>query len=449
MRRRIALVVPAFPKTSETFIVNKVLGLLELGWDVHVVCGRSDPAEWERFSQLPRTAEMRRRVHVGWPHRPSWRAAALAPVAAASCLGAAPARTLRFVGRGSRRYGAGGTLRRLYVEADLVSLAPEIVHFEFGALAPARMYLRDLLGCRIVVSFRGYDLNFVGLDRPGHYDPVWDTADGLHFLGEDLRRRGLRRGCPPERLHALIPPAIDAAFFRPEPREWTAPSEARPLRILSVGRLEWKKGYENALLAVRSLRGEGLPFQYRIAGDGDYLGAIAFARYRLKLEDTVHLLGGLARDEIRREMQNADVLLHAATSEGFCNAVIEAQAMELPVVCTDADGLSENVADGETGFVVPRRNNLALTAKLSALARDPELRRRMGEAGRRRVLAHFQLADQVAAFDRFYRAVLDAPASLRAADARGNAARADEDATLASLVEEHRPAIQAAGGDEP
>jgi hypothetical protein len=73
----------------------------------------------------------------------------------------------------------------------------------------------------------------------------------------------------------------------------------------------------------------------------------------------------------------------------------------------------------------------------------------MGEAGRRRVLAHFQLADQVAAFDRFYRAVLDAPASLRAADARGNAARADEDATLASLVEEHRPAIQAAGGDEP
>jgi colanic acid/amylovoran biosynthesis glycosyltransferase len=329
-----------------------------------------------------------------------------------------------------------------------VALAPDIVHFEFGALAPTRMYLRDLLGCRVVVSFRGYDLNFVGLDRPGHYDSVWATADGLHFLGEDLRRRGLRRGCPPDRLYALIPPAIDADYFRPEPREPAPISEARPLRVLSVGRLEWKKGYENALLAVRSLRGEGVPVEYRIAGDGDYLGAIAFARYRLKLEDSVHLLGSQSREEIRREMQSADVLLHAAVSEGFCNAVIEAQAMELPVVCTDADGLPENVADGETGFVVSRRSPLALTARLSQLAKDSELRRRMGEAGRRRVLAHFLLADQISRFDRFYRAVLDAPSSLRAADARFGSVRTDEGSSLAAIVEGPQPAVHAVGGAE-
>jgi len=100
-------------------------------------------------------------------------------------------------------------VKRLYLESDLIRLAPDIVHFEFGALAPGRMYLRQLLGCRVVVSFRGYDLNFVGLDHPGHYNPVWETADGFHFLGRDLRRRALRRGCPPDRLHALIPPAID------------------------------------------------------------------------------------------------------------------------------------------------------------------------------------------------------------------------------------------------
>jgi colanic acid/amylovoran biosynthesis glycosyltransferase len=106
-------------------------------------------------------------------------------------------------------------------------------------------------------------------------------------------------------------------------------------------------------------------------------------------------------------MRDADVLLHAAVSEGFCNAVMEAQAMELPVVCTDAGGLPENVADGESGFVVPRRDPAALSAKLEELARDFELRRRMGKAGRRRVLEKFQLSDQLDRFERLYEQVLE------------------------------------------
>jgi colanic acid/amylovoran biosynthesis glycosyltransferase len=80
--------------------------------------------------------------------------------------------------------------------------------------------------------------------------------------------------------------------------------------------------------------------------------------------------------------------------------------MELPVVCSDADGLSENVADGQTGFVVPRRDARALADKLAVLADDPDLRRRLGEAGRQRVLTRFQRSDQIAALDHFYRSVL-------------------------------------------
>ena len=102
----------------------------------------------------------------------------------------------------------------------------------------------------------------------------------------------------------------------------------------------------------------------------------------------------------------ADVFLHAAVSEGFCNAVIEAQAMKLPVVCTDADGLPENVCEGETGFVVPRRDPEAMALGLSRLAADPSLRERMGRAGRRRVEKHFRIEDQIVAFDRAYARLL-------------------------------------------
>jgi len=133
---------------------------------------------------------------------------------------------------------------------------------------------------------------------------------------------------------------------------------------------------------------------------------VVFARHQLDLEGTAELLRAQPRREVKAQMAWADVFLHAAVSEGFCNVVIEAQAMRLPVVCSDAGGLPENVADGETGFVVPRRDPQALAGKLALLAGDPDLRLRMGLAGRERVLRCFRLEDQLAAFERFYRELL-------------------------------------------
>jgi colanic acid/amylovoran biosynthesis glycosyltransferase len=273
------------------------------------------------------------------------------------------------------------------------------------------MYLKELLGCRVVVSFRGYDLNFVGLENHGYYDPVWNGADALHLLGADLWQRALRRGCPAGKLHALIPPAIDPQYFEPKNRENTdrAGEAERPLRILSVGRLEWKKGYEYALQAIRLILDQGKLCEYRIVGNGTYLEPVAFARHQLGLDQVVHFAGEMKRDAVKEQMLWADVFLHPAVSEGFCNAVLEAQAMALPVVCTNADGLPENVSDGKTGFVVGRRDPRALAVALARLAQDPELRCEMGRAGRARVLGLFQLSDQIEAFDRLYRETMHRP----------------------------------------
>ena len=203
----------------------------------------------------------------------------------------------------------------------------------------------------------------------------------------------------------LIPPAIDAHFFRPEGGPRPAGSD-RPLQILSVGRLEWKKGYEHALVAIRELVDRGVLCEYRIVGDGAMLGELGFARHQLNLEGVVTFLGEGDRELVRSEMGRADVFLQASVSEGFCNAVLEAQAMELPVVCTDADGLRENVDDGVTGLVVPRRSTTAMADAIATLAADPERRRHMGEAGRRRVATRFRIEDQIVAFDALYRSIL-------------------------------------------
>ncbi|MEI8039974.1 MAG: glycosyltransferase family 4 protein [Verrucomicrobiota bacterium] len=296
-------------------------------------------------------------------------------------------------------------LRRLYLDAALVALRPDLVHFEFGALAVDRMHLKELLGCKVVVSFRGYDMNLSGVEKRDYFQEIWAQADALHLLGEGLWKRAQERGCPSEKAHVLIPPAIDADSFAPDNGGSRTSVLDRPLRILSVGRLRWEKGHEYGIQALGLLQCRGVRCALQIVGDGPALEALAFVRHQLGQTEHVQFAGALPATRVREAMGGADVFLHPSVSEGFCNAVLEAQAMGLPVVCSDAGGLPENVVDGETGFVVPRRDANALAERLQRLALSPSLRAQMGEAGRRRVRSRFRIQDQITDFEKLYRSV--------------------------------------------
>jgi len=401
--KSLALVVPVFPRISETFIVSKFLGLLERGWDVHIVAQKFDTQVWAAYPQLQKKPSAKRRVHSTWPHQPIGLAAMLFLPGLLFSLFTAPCRTFRYFRRGWGRFG-WGILRQFYLDLPLIRLGPDIVHFEFGSLAVGRTHLKDLLDVKLSVSFRGYDLNYLGLDQPDFYGQVWNSLDGAHFLGEDLWQRAQMRGAPLALPHALIPPAIEIGAFPPAPPTAIGKlgTQGRPLRILSVGRLHWKKGYEYALQAVKTLIDQGIHCKFRIIGDGDRQAALFFARHQLGLTGVVDFLGGLPHNQVIEHLNWADVFLHAAVSEGFCNAVLEAQAVGLPVVCSDADGLRENIADGVTGFAVSRRDPHAMAEKLRLLAADGRLRQRMGQAGRMRAEGHFRLEQQMDAFEKFY-----------------------------------------------
>jgi colanic acid/amylovoran biosynthesis glycosyltransferase len=398
--RRVVLIADEFPAVSQTFIAQRFERLLARGWDIHVVCDGSTTQAWSFF---PGLKGFRSRVHARRPNAPTLLGLAFVPLVLVHLLVRAPLRALLYVLRGWRSLG-WRVLRRLYRDEWLVVLKPDVVHFTFGSFAVGSEYLGDVLGCALVVSFQGADLNYAGLERePGFYSGVWQSAHGLHFLGEDLLRRAVRRGYAPDERASVIVPGVDLSAFRPSRR---VHEPGRPLRILSVGRLHWKKGYEYAFQAIRQLLDRGVDLRYRIIGDGAHREAVLYARADLGLVDVVELLGARTSGEVREEMQRADVFLHAATSEGFCYAVVEAQAMELPVVTSDADGLSENVADGETGFVVPRRDPRALAEALARLAADPELRERMGRSGRKRVLELFEVDREIEEFERLYLAAV-------------------------------------------
>lgn len=399
---KVLLVVPRFPQLSETFIVNKFVGLLERGCDVHVLSGHTTPAEWNRFPQLQQHPQLRKRVHTNWPLRPRWLVSCLLPLLLVRCFLRRPTITCRYLRRGWSVFGAN-VLRKFYLDVEIIFSFPDLIHFEFGTSAVGRMYLGDLLGAKVVTSFRGHDLNFVGLDDPHYFDELWDRVDGVHCLGADLLKRAHLRGCPRNILTTIIPPAINIGLFNVPARvPLKVGIRERPLRLLSVARLYWTKGYEHALQAIELIRMRGMTVEYRIIGAGEYADAIAFCRYQLGLEDTVSLLGAMSPDDVRKQMEWADIFVHPSVSEGFCNAVIEAQSMRLPVVCTDADGLAENVLTGVSGYVVPRRDPKAMADKIYNLARDAALRKRMGNAGRQRVESRFNLPKQIEAFQEFY-----------------------------------------------
>ena len=404
---RVVLVVPGFPKGSETFIFNKAVGLVGRGWDVRIACAASVAAEWANYPAAE--AELvRARVEVGAPHRPLRAALAVGPRVVARSVLSAPRESARYIWRGWRRFGLG-VVKRFYGDCHIVAARPDILHFEFGSLAAERMYLRDLIGCRVSVSFRGYDLEYVGLDQPGFYDEVWRQADAFHFLGHALVELAHQRGAPASIRPTLISPAIDTDRFAPPDREPVpAGTPERPLRLLTVGRLHWKKGYEYGLDAVRVLVERGVTVEYRIVGDGDYWEAVHFWRHQNGLDADVEVLGSVRHKAVVDQMTWADLLVHPAVTEAFGNAVIEAQAMALAVVCTDAGGLPENVEAGVTGLVVPRRDPDALADAIESLAKDADRRIAMGRAGRRRVLEHFGLDEQLDAIEAFYRTAVGA-----------------------------------------
>ena len=370
---RVLLVCNQFPKFSESFIVRKFLGLLARGWDVDVACNRSEDAQWSLFDAILPRDEFESHVHL--------------------------------VGDFAQTVG---------------ELQPDVAHFEFGHLARGRLDAPGLERSRVVASLRGNDINALGLDDSDYYQELWTGIDALHVLSYTLLVRARQRGCPPSLPHITIPPAVDPLRFDGKGRrhQGVAGTRRRPLRILSVGRLHWMKGYANALHAVALLEARGVHCEHRIAGGHDYGEALIetlFSIHDQRLADVVSLLGPVSQDVVVEQMRWADVFLHAALSEGFCNAALEAQAMALPVVCTET--LAENVVDGRTGLVAPLRDPQELADRLETLARDPALRQRLGASGRQRASTSFQLEDQIERFSGWYRDLLalgDEEATMRA-----------------------------------
>jgi len=381
---RLLAVVNEFPTASETFIVNKVVALRKAGVDVTVLAHRQP------------SGDAHVRLASGWRH----------PLALGGRILAHPTHAVFALRRALRHYGMSARAARAFAQA-LGLMGFPLVHFEFSGIAVAYQDALPLLpqGTRIVISCRGSAEHITPLidpERPRRLRDVLDAADAVHCVTDDLATtlRGL--GARPRRVF-VNRPAIDVERFR---RREAAPSSEGPPLILSVGRLHWNKSYEYALLALRSLAQDGVSFHYQVVGDGAEREKLTFMVHDLGLHDSVELVGSETSDQVRHRMEHASVFLLTSTREGVSNSVLEAMAMELPVVCTRVGGMGEVIRDQQNGLLVAPYDAEAIARALRTLLADGDERQRLGRAARATVETEFSLARQRDVFLREYRFLL-------------------------------------------
>ena len=217
----------------------------------------------------------------------------------------------------------------------------------------------------------------------------------------EVVRRG--RFVAPERLR-LIGNGIDLRRFRPVPRE---PDPSGAVTLLCTARLEPVKNHPMLFEAVRRVIESGRQARLWLVGDGDLRQDYQVRCAAIGIAGAVEFLG--YRNDIEAVLAQTDVAVLTSVKEGIPRAMLEAMAMKIPVVATRVVGTEETVADGETGFLVPLDDVEAFADRLCRLIDDPELRRRMGEAGRAWVEAHFDEDVIVEDLARTYRHLLSSP----------------------------------------
>lgn len=209
-----------------------------------------------------------------------------------------------------------------------------------------------------------------------------------------------------EHLRSVYGPAaacVHTIYNGLDLREFTyASPQQRPARIVAVGRLVEKKGFEILVEACALLARRGRATACDIIGSGPLEPDLRAAIDRLELNGTVRLLGPRPQHALAEHVQGSAVLAAPCLVAGDGNAdglptvLLEAMAFGTPCVASDVTGIPEVVRDAETGLLVPQRDPVALAGAIERLLDDPSLRVRLAANARRLVEEEFDIGRNAA-----------------------------------------------------
>lgn len=198
---------------------------------------------------------------------------------------------------------------------------------------------------------------------------------------------------------------IDSHITLPLPAKLPPNKTIREAGVVgTVGQLTERKGIMHLLHAVARLKADGISVTCIIVGEGPQRANLEITATQLGLQDRVFFVG--FHPAPLSWIQIMDVCVLCSSKEGLPRFVLEAMLAGKPVVGSDVVGTRELVVHGETGLLYTYGNVTALTGSLRDLLSNDELRRNMGEAGRKRVAEHYSIETYVAGVMRVFAEVL-------------------------------------------
>jgi glycosyltransferase involved in cell wall biosynthesis len=386
----IGVVVKGYPRLSETFIAQELLGLEQRGIRLHIISLRQpyDPAVHPIHDEI--AAPVSYLPEYLWREplrvlRAWWHARRLAGYRAARNKFWADLRRDPTPNR-IRRFGQACVLAH---ECD-PNLDFLYAHFLHTPASVAR-YAATMLGVPFAVSAHAKDI-WTTADwekREKIHDVSWLTTCTAHGA-EHLRHLAGEK----TKIH-LHYHGLDMDRFAPRQPSHDADAGA-PIRLASVGRLVEKKGYDDLLAALALLPSE-LAWRLTHIGGGPLAKSLAARAEQLGIAGNIDWRGRQPQSEVQEVLGNADIFVLASKiagdgdRDGLPNVLMEAQSQSVPCVATAVSAIPELIDDGETGRLVAPGDRPALAAAIAELAGDPALRNRLAEHALAKLQASFQM----------------------------------------------------------
>ncbi len=387
---KIGLVLPSVPAYSETFFSSKIKGLEAHGFQVIVLVNKS-PKNLSKNYTVKAAPKL-----TGNPIRVTLKSLFLLIHAILFQF----SNTKRLYKLDKKDgLALSQRIKNIISNHHILSQKLDWLHFGFGTMVFHRENIAKAIGAKMSVSFRGFDIGVYPIKNPKCYAHLWEKVDKIHVISNDLQELVYREGCDKSKEIIKITPAIDVSFFKQQEKD----SISFNNNMITLARLHWKKGLLYTLEALAILKEQGIPFQYTIVGEGKELEQLQFAVHQLNLSEQVHFTGKLSHKEIKELLNKSSIYLQYSIQEGFCNAVLEAQASGLLCVVSNAEGLSENILHKKTGWVVPKCNTSLLANTIKEVVFLPEEDKlQITNSAKERVSNQFTIKQQQEQFVAFY-----------------------------------------------
>jgi len=392
MGRRIGFFIPEFPGQTHIFLWREHEALSELGIEAQFVSTAHPP---RAIASHAWAEEARRRTEYLLPLGFGGALAAIVEVVRAGPRRIG--RSLAAVFAAETRSPAGRLrmLAILLVAGKLVRLARrgEWSHIHVHSCADAA----NVASLASLLSGIPYSLTLHGPTLEG-YGPnqrqKWKNAAFATVISKRLFNDidAKLNGTKPSRI-AIAPMGVDLEQIR-RSRPYAPWKPGEPCRIFTCGRLNPVKGHDLLLQTVEILRRRDIDVRLQIAGE-DEQGGSGYRRTlealiaEKKLTGCVELLGAVSETRVRQGLEDAHIFVLASLNEGISVAIMEAMAMEMPVIVTDVGGNSELVDHGVDAMLVEARQPREMAVAIESVLLNDDLSRRLRQASRAKIAAKF------------------------------------------------------------